>query len=67
MKVTEYAIPKIIYGDDIKRIRSKLNMTQKDVYKLLEAEEALLYPKEERERVRKAIFEQMRKYPYLFE
>ena len=43
------------------------NFTKKDVEDILNAEEALIYSLEERERVRKVIFEQMRKYPYLFE
>ena len=54
-------ISEILYGMNI-----KFNFTKNDVMKLLSSEEASIYSKEERDRVEKVIFEQMRKYPYLF-
>ena len=54
-------ISEILYGMNI-----KFNFTKNDVIKLLSSEEASIYSKEERDRVEKVIFEQMRKYPYLF-
>ncbi len=54
-------ISEILYGTNI-----VFSFTKKDVIDLLSSEEASIYPKEERDRVEKIIFEQMRKYPYLF-
>ena len=52
---------KILYKTNI-----TFNFTKKDVEELLEQDSALIYSKEIRDRVKKIIFEQMRKYPYLF-
>ena len=50
-----------LYGSNI-----KFSFTKEDVDKLLSNEETSIYPLEIKERVRKVIFEQMRRYPYLF-
>ena len=42
------------------------HFTKKDVDKILDSDEALIYSKEERDRVRTIIYEQIRKFPYLF-
>ena len=48
------------------KMNIKFNFTKKDVDELLESQDAKSYSKEIRERVKTVIFEQMRKYPYLF-
>jgi len=50
-----------LYGMNLKPY-----FTKGDVDNILDSKEALIYSKEERNRVRTIIFEQMRKYPYLF-
>ena len=42
------------------------NINKKDIEDILESEDAKIYSKEERDRVKTILFEQMRKYPYLF-
>ena len=42
------------------------NFNKKDIEDILESEDAKIYSKEERDRVKTILFEQMRKYPYLF-
>ena len=42
------------------------NFTKKDVEEILSTEEASIYSIETRNRVKKVIFEQMRRYSYLF-
>ncbi len=50
-----------LYGSNI-----TFYFTKKDVDELIDKSDTLIYSKEIRERVKKIIFEQMRKYPYLF-
>lgn len=50
-----------LYGMNI-----HFNFNKKDIEDILESEEAKIYSKEERNRVKTILFEQMRKYPYLF-
>ena len=50
-----------LYGMNLKPY-----FTKRDVDNVLDSNEALIYSKEERNRVKTIIFEQMRKYPYLF-
>jgi hypothetical protein len=50
-----------LYGMNLKP-----HFTKKDVDKILDSDEALIYSKEERDRVRTIIYEQIRKFPYLF-
>ena len=44
----------------------KLHFTKKDIEELLSNEETFIYSKEVKERVKEVLFEQMRKYSYLF-
>lgn len=64
----KYAILKFITADKIKNIREQLKMTQKEfaVFVGVSMPEVLIYSEEIRERVKSVLFEQMRKYPYLF-
>ncbi len=48
------------------KMNLKFHFNKQIVDELLEKEEVLIYPQEIRDRVKKIIFEQMRKYPYLF-
>ena len=50
-----------LYGMNI-----HFNFNKKDIEDILESEDAKIYSKEERNRVKTILFEQMRKYPYLF-
>ena len=54
-------VSEILYGVNI-----KLEFTKKDVEDILDNDIASIYSDEERSRVKKIIFEQMKKYPYLF-
>ena len=54
-------ISEMLYGINI-----EFTFTKKDVDNLLNSKEAMIYSEEIRERVRKVIFEQMRKYPVYF-
>lgn len=50
-----------LYGENI-----KFQFTKKDVEDILSNQDVLIYKREELDRVKNIIFEQMRKYPYLF-
>ncbi|MCR5113141.1 MAG: hypothetical protein K6A63_04325 [Acholeplasmatales bacterium] len=54
-------VSEILYGENI-----HFKFTKKDVEDILNSQDASIYPIEIRERVKKVIYEQMRKYPYLF-
>ena len=57
-------VSEILYGMNL-----KLNFTKKDIDDILNSnneDEESIYSLEIRKRVRKILFEQMRKYPYLF-
>jgi hypothetical protein len=51
---------------DLYGMNLKLEFTKKDIDDILSRKEALIYSEEIRNRVRKVVYEQMRKYPYLF-
>lgn len=51
-----------LYGMNI-----KFKFTKKDIENILDSEEASIYPIEVRERVKTILYEQMRRYSYLFE
>ena len=55
-------ISKILYKSNL-----TFKFTRKDVENILNSEAASIYPKEVRERVLTIVFEQMRRYQYLFE
>lgn len=52
-------IAEALYGDNL-----KFTFTKKDVQELLD--EAVIYTKEERDRIERVIYAQMHKYTYLF-
>ena len=54
-------------SEDLFGMNLVFKFAKKDVEELLTAEESKIYSLDEKERVKKVIFEQMRKYPYLFE
>ena len=54
-------VSEILYGMNL-----KLEFTKKDVEEILSREEANIYSIDVKNRVKKVIFEQMRKYPFLF-
>lgn len=54
-------VSEILYGKNL-----TFYFTKKNVDELLDSDEAAIYPIEIRERVRRVLFEQMRRYPYLF-
>lgn len=54
-------VSEILYGMNL-----KLKFTKKDVEEILSREEANIYSIDVKNRVKKVIFEQIRKYPYLF-
>lgn len=53
-------------SEKLYKMNLKFFFTKKDVDLLLSKEEALIYSESERDRVRRVIFEQMRRYQYLF-
>lgn len=57
----EVEVSENLYGMNI-----EFNFTKKDIDTILDSNEASNYPLEIRERVKTILFEQMRKYPYLF-
>ena len=54
-------------SEDLFGMNLILKFTKKDVENILSNDAVSIYSFEERERVRKVLFEQMRRYPYLFE
>lgn len=53
-------------SEDLYGMNIDFNFTKKDIDTILDSNEASNYPLEIRERVKTILFEQMRKYPYLF-
>lgn len=53
-------------SEDLFGMNLKFEFSKKNVEEILSRDEALIYSEEIRNRVKKVLFEQMRRYPYLF-
>ena len=53
-------------SEDLYKMNLKFSFNKKDVESLLSSDGASIYSEEIRNRIKNIIFEQMRRYPYLF-